>query len=335
MMRQGRIEALRCTQGTGMGIHDRDYYRDGDDGFLARLMRQGQMCKTLVIINVIAFVIQLVTMPHGVGRHSGDGWFTDAFILSPDKVLHGEIWRLWTHGFLHSPDTPWHIIFNMLLLWWFGEELENHYGGKEFLAFYLLALPIAGLAYVGAAALGLNGASLETKALGASGAVMAVLVVYAFHYPNTRVWLFYLIPIPIWLLVVIYVGKDVWGMLTPHYDGERVGFAAHVGGAAFGFIYYWRDWRILSWIPSWPARTVARSQPKLRVYRERDDGPVNVPSAPARAAKPVPDDSVDEHLEAQVDELLAKVAKHGKDSLTPAENDILQKAGELYRKRRR
>src|SRR5262249_15948179 len=245
---------------------------------------------------------------------------------------------LWTHGFLHSTETPWHIIFNMLCLWWFGEELENHYGSKEFLAFYLVALPIAGLAYVGSAALGLNGTTLETRALGASGAVTAVLVLFAFHYPNYRVWLFYFIPMPVWVLVVINVGMDLWGMLAPHgpHDGQRVAFAAHLGGAAFGLVYYWRDWRILSWIPSWPARTAARSQPRLRVYREREPVAAEPESAVAtRSAKPVPDDRVDEHLEAQVDALLDKVAKHGRESLTPEEREILQKASEVYRKRRR
>lgn len=317
-----------------MGIHDRDYYRDGDDGFLARLMRQGQICKTLVFLNVIAFILQLITMPHGRGPlPTGDGWFTDAFILVPDRVLHGEIWRLWTHGFLHDPTNPFHIIFNMLLLWWFGEEMENHYGSKEFLAFYLVALPLAGLAFVASAAAGLNGTTLETRALGASGAVTAVMVVFAFHYPNYRVYMFYLIPMPIWILLVINIGMDLFGMFgAPALDGRRVAFAAHLGGAAFGFAYYWWDWRILSMIPRWPARTVARAQPKLRVYREESPPEVK---AEAEAAKVAADGPVDEHLEAQVDAVLAKVAKHGKESLTPSERDILQKASELYRRRRR
>ena len=64
-------------------------------------------------------------------------------------VLQGQVWRLLTYAFLHSTDQsiPWHIIFNMLFLWWFGHEMEELYGPREFLTFYLVAAFLGGIAF--------------------------------------------------------------------------------------------------------------------------------------------------------------------------------------------
>src|SRR5262249_20613990 len=159
----------------------------------------------------------------------------DHCVLIGDRVLHGEVWRLLTYGFLHSTDNLLHIILNMYVLFLFGREMEEHYGPREFLAFYLVGLMAAGLVDLGTARLGLNNTSLKSSVLGASGAVTAVMVLFAFHFPMKRILLLGLIPMPVWLLVVIFVGIDLLGMLF--YDaveGERIAFAAHIGGAAFG-----------------------------------------------------------------------------------------------------
>src|SRR5262249_9583574 len=112
-----------------MGIHDRDYYREDEGGFFANISRTGQVTKSLIAIPVVAFVIQLVTMPkHGV---PGGGPFTEWLELVGNKVLQGEVWRLVTCGFLHDTSDPLHIIFNMLILYFVGRELEERHGGRE------------------------------------------------------------------------------------------------------------------------------------------------------------------------------------------------------------
>src|SRR5258708_6948842 len=98
-----------------MGIHDRDYYRDDEGGFLANWSRSAQVTKSIIVATVAAFVVQLAVPPrHGA---PGTGAFTDWLVLSGNKVLHGEVWRLVTCGFLHSTDNLLHIVFNMLFLW--------------------------------------------------------------------------------------------------------------------------------------------------------------------------------------------------------------------------
>jgi hypothetical protein len=106
----------------------------------------------------------------------------------------------------------------------------------------------------------------------------------------------------------------------------------HLAGAAFGFLYYKFQWRMMGvWeeIRSWfgTARRF-RPRPRLRVYREEEPAtPVALPSGgPAR--------EVDEHLEAQVDAVLEKVSRHGQASLTDHEREILFRASEVYKKKR-
>jgi hypothetical protein len=213
------------------------------------------------------------------------------------------------------------------------------YGPKEFLAFYLASAVLAALAFIGCSAAGLGG-GMNTPALGASGAVMAVIVLFACHFPHHRIWLFFLVPVPVWLMVVIYVGFDAWGLLVTsgeEFGGGGVAFAAHLGGAAFGALYYVRSWRVLNWIPNWPSRISVGRRPKLKVYREQP--PRRREARPAGQQQPTPKvaatASVDELLEAQVDAVLAKVARQGQDSLTDEERQVLQRASELYRQRRK
>src|SRR5438874_3668659 len=94
------------------------------------------------------------------------------FELDTRKVVRqGQIWRLLTHAFCHDRYSIWHIVFNMLLLYWFGGTLETMYGSREFLLFYLTAAVVAGLTFVG---LDLW-TGITIPGIGASGAVMAVM----------------------------------------------------------------------------------------------------------------------------------------------------------------
>lgn len=299
-----------------MGIYDREYYRDENSSFLGGLVGQGRVVNTLIIINVIALVVQIATQSH---PGSVSGWFTDLFDIQPDKVIHGQVWRLLTGAFLH--DFGWaHIVFNMLFLWWGGSELENIYGPREFLAFYLSAAVIASVVYCATEL----ASGVVRPALGASGAVTAVMVVFAMHYPNRTVLLMWVIPVPLIVFVGLGVLQDTIGLLGR--SANPVAFAAHLGGAAFGFLYYRNHWRVLNIVPNLSGFRLPKRQPRLRVYREdADDGvsPVRTPSGP------------DEHLEAELDAVLAKVARHGKSSLTEREQTILMRASEVYRNRRK
>jgi membrane associated rhomboid family serine protease len=316
-----------------MGIYDRDYYRREGPSFLGSLVDRGQVCKWLLAINITFFVLQTFTRERVRIPHPDGGPdirlpfvvrepFTDALILDCPKVMQGEVWRLLTCAFLHG--GIWHLVFNMLFLWWFGREMEELYGSVEFLAFYLLAAVVASLAYVAAWSAGLQGG----RALGASGAIMAVTVLFAFHYPRHVIYLFFVIPMPVWGFVVLIVAADFLNLFGRSAHG--IGQAAHLGGAAFGFVYYRLHWRltgVLGDVRNWFAR---RRQPRLRVYREearRTPVGVATPNVPAVAS------DLDK-LREEMDAILEKISLVGKDNLTEQERAILQRASEVFKRRR-
>jgi membrane associated rhomboid family serine protease len=203
-----------------MGIYDRDYVRREGPSFLGSITERGTVCKWLIGINVVLFIAQVVTSAPGKAWH---GPVTQALALDVSRVLDGQVWRLLTAAFLHDPNDPWHILFNMLCLFWFGREMEDLYGKREFLAFYLVAALMGNLAFL------LTHLSGHAVALGASGATTAVLLLFACHYPSRVVYLMGVVPLPVWLLVVISVGWDAMAWASHAQTGVAV--TAHLGGA--------------------------------------------------------------------------------------------------------
>ncbi len=296
-----------------MGIYDREYYRRDGPSFLGSFADRGMICKWLIGINIVLFLFQLIGGPRSP--------VTQWLVLDVASVRdHWQVWRLLTYAFLHDPDSIWHIIFNLLFLWWFGNELESIYGSWEFLAFYLISAVLGGLAFL------VQYFNARGICLGASGAVTAVMVLYALHFPRRVILLFFFLPVPIWLLVVFQVAVDMLGFMGGARDG--VAFVVHLAGAAFGLVYFKLHWRVLNWLPDLSAWRLGRNRPSLRVYQpEAEETPVPVAAAPAAP-------EVDEQLEAKLDAVLEKVARFGQASLTDTERAILLRASEVYNRRR-
>ena len=236
------------------------------------------------------------------------------FELQTSQVIRGQIWRLVTAAFLHDRGGIFHILFNMLALFWFGVTLESMYGGKEFLMFYLAGAVAASLAHVG---LDLYLGS-STPAVGASGAVMAVLMVYAIHYPRSTIRIFWYFPLEVRWIVLLYILFDLHPVLRAlagdpaYHDG--IAHAAHLGGLAWGFTY-WKFHLNLeqysSKLPSWGARSPG--------FRRA--------SAASRPRSP------QRQLDDEVDEILAKISTSGPDSLTDHERRVLERASERYKRK--
>jgi membrane associated rhomboid family serine protease len=323
-----------------MGLANRDYYRQpsGGGGFFDWSPGTALVCKRLIAVNVIVFLAQiLVTRPmhhenvrarYGdrVGEEievrEGQAEFAGLSLVSvveewcqldTTKVLHGQIWRLATSAFCHERFSLWHILFNMLFLWWFGKTLETMYGSREFLLFYLTAAVIAALCFVGLQLV----TGDRAPCIGASGAVMAVLMLYAVHYPRERIFVLMLIPIEIrWLvaLIVIFDLHPLLLTLSGQGIGTGVAHAAHLGGLAFGFLYWRKDLRLE---PLWD-RLRRRQWPRWFGPRRN-----------IRLFKPK--ESAADDLDALTDKILAKIHEQGEASLTDIERETLQLASRRYR----
>jgi membrane associated rhomboid family serine protease len=347
-----------------MGIYDRDYVRREGPSFLGSFTERGQVCKWLVGINVVAFVVQVLTRPPLDLEFDFDvlslGWFTNALDLNVNAVLHGQVWRLLTYAFLHDPGTIWHILFNMLFLWWFGSDVEDLYGPREFLTFYLSAAIASGLLFFSSSLAWMRDSMIPC--LGASGAVLAVLTLCAIHYPRRTILLFFIIPVPLWLFLVIFLAGDAYVFLNKAQSGTAV--AAHIGGALFAGIYYRLNIRLVDWLPAFWERGYLKGTwqswrrrlfgPRLRLVVDEktlEKAPrSHFPSGSGRRPASASDEAIyrpeegtqqsvsapaaDEHLEAKMDAILEKISRVGKENLTESEREFLLRASEVFRRRR-
>jgi membrane associated rhomboid family serine protease len=320
-----------------MGIYDRDYFRNEGPSFLGSFVGTGRVCMWLVAINAIVYLVQLVTFepggvqdvvltrdgPEFVTRPPSYGPVTEALAMKPREAFQGfQIWRFVTGMFLHSPSNFWHIVWNMLFLWVFGRDLEDLYGRREFLAFYLVAGILANIAWGILALWQAPDAFHVPMALGASGAVMAVMVLCALLFPTRVIYLMFVLPVPYWAYVLILVVLDLSTVVRGIPTG--VGVTAHLAGAAFGFIYWKTQMRILSLGGDFLSRARRGRRPRLRVLR--DEEPVLEAAAPPRPR-------VDPELARRADTILEKISRQGQDSLTEEEREVLRRASEEYKRR--
>ena len=194
--------------------------------------------KNLIIINVLVWVAQLIYDKEGGILTM---WLTEKIALWPVNSEQFSPYQVVTHMFAHSSyagnelqSSPVfiHILFNMFGLFMFGRILENVWGPKRFLFFYLAC-------GIGAAVTHLIMQYImggDAPAVGASGAVMGIFAAFAYLFPNTEL---IMIPIPIpvkakWV-ALIYILIDLFGGIG-RIAGDNIAHFAHLGGALTGFI---------------------------------------------------------------------------------------------------
>jgi len=153
--------------------------------------------------------------------------------LSPRAVLgHFAIWQPVTYMFLHDPHGFGHILFNMLALWMFGMDLERDWGTKRFLTYYFLCGIGAGICdIVVNAAIG----NLNTRTIGASGAIYGLLLAFGMLYPDRIVLMNFLFPIKAKYFVMIMGAMAFLSSIGS--AGSGVSNVAHLGGMLFGYLY--------------------------------------------------------------------------------------------------
>lgn len=314
-----------------MGLQNRDYARESSNfggGGGTFVSSTGGVVKKIVIATAAVFLLQLLTQ-----NKSGNlvtAWLGVDYTAITGS---GQVWRLLTYALCHSTHDPLHIIFNLYLLWMLGREVEELYGSKEFAWFYGVSAVFGAICYL---MVGMVLAYTSKRGIGqmtgASGAVIACLVLYALHYPRRKVYVWGVIAVEMRWLVGVAVALDLYPLIAELFNrkvvditGANVAHACHLGGALFGWFYFKRQIRLSNIIKGGflgvAKKKIKARQSDLKLFAPADSKPAENkprPSTPSVSGE-------------QVDALLAKISEQGEESLTDREREILKEASRQYR----
>jgi len=183
------------------------------------------------IIKTNIFIFLLWILSYSINPY----FMIDHFLVSWTGLEEGRVWTLLTSVFSHN--MFFHIFINMYVFFGFGAVLETVLGGRRFFIFYLWAGVSSSLCHVVVSHFLLGDSSLG--ALGASGAVSGVIMLFSLMFPHEKLLLLGLIPIPAYAASVVIVGLDLWGLISQTRGSTLpIGHGAHLGGAIFGLFYY-------------------------------------------------------------------------------------------------
>jgi membrane associated rhomboid family serine protease len=242
----------------------------------------------LIIANVVVYIMTMAAPG-----------LTTTFMLVP-ALIFVRPWTLVTYMFLHG--GLWHILFNMLGLFFFGPRLEINLGGKKFLWLYFIS--------------GITGGLLSfvftpyTGIIGASGAIFGVFMGFAYYWPRERIYVWGILPIEARWLVAIMTVLSLFGGIGIAEPG--IAHFAHLGGFLGGFLY-------LKFLDK--TSRAARFQKQMAV-------PPGKSSDPERWAK-IQRENLHEVNRAEYDRIMAKIKASGVDSLEPNERAFLDRFSQL------
>jgi len=283
---------------------------------IKRTFKIGSYLTRLIYINLAIFIIVNVVeiFYFLLNRHDSYSSFLLIFAVPADlSILIRHPWTLITYMFLHKNFL--HILFNLLWLYWFGRIFLEYLDEKKLVGVYLLGGLAGALLYI----LSYNLLPVFRQelslsfALGASAAIMAIVVSISVYVPNYTVYLLF-----IGRVKIIYIAI-IGFLVTSVFDFSinTGGKIAHIGGALFGFIYilrYRQGHDMTRGLNRFLDRifSLFKPKPKIKVTHRRYETDQEYNKRKA-----------DEQEE--IDRILEKIAKSGYDSLTSQEKDLLFK----------
>src|SRR5579872_753458 len=221
-----------------------------------------QGVKWLLIANAAVFLLCYL------GGETVQYYVRGIFALSAlGAVRNFMVWQVCTYMFVHF--GLWHLLFNMLALWMFGMSIEQAWGMNRFLKFYFLCGIVAGLCVLIA---NMIVGDWSTPTLGASGAVFGLLVAFGILFPDTIILMFFLFPMKAKYAVMIYVAVELLATFGPNTGVSTV---AHLGGAAFAYVYLKgriRAWNMPDIGAAYRQWKLQRAKRKFQVYMRKHGG---------------------------------------------------------------
>jgi len=182
--------------------------------------------RALIIANVAVFLPSFFA----------PAFFDNYFGLVPELVLtRGWIWQVATYAFVHADVI--HILFNMLIVWMFGVDLERRWGAAAFTKFYMICAIGAAATVIAVSLLPFDGsrAMYVASTVGASGACYGLLMAWAVLFPTREILLFFVFPVQARYAVMIFGALAFFSGLSS--GGGTVAHFAHLGGLVAGYLY--------------------------------------------------------------------------------------------------
>ncbi|MCX6181847.1 MAG: rhomboid family intramembrane serine protease [Bacteroidetes bacterium] len=287
--------------------------------------RKGNMVIKLIYVNVGVFVVLLILgligglfMPMqghpGLEASMGE-WSQWLHLYSNLSKLIFRPWTLITHMFTHV--DAFHVLFNMLMLYFSGQLFIQFFGEKKLLPMYLLGGLSGAVVLILASTFLPYFAHTDGTALGASAAVMAIFIAVCVYAPTMKANLFGVFPIELRYLGLIVFAID----LLTFFTGNTGGHIAHIVGAGFGY-YMARQYLQGNDI----TKGFSRFIDKFFSMFKRSNSDLYVSHSKVRKMKDEDYNFTKKRIQERVDEILDKIGRSGYESLTDEEKDFLNKS---------
>ena len=257
--------------------------------------RMSPWVKRLILANAVAFVLLywVRVIPWEA---------TVAYLGFNVSEVYKEPWTIITYMFVHAGFL--HVFFNMLMLFFFGPPLEEQWGQKEFIKYYLIC-GVGGALFT----LLFGGGTI----VGASGAIYGVMLAYALNWPDSLIWIYAIFPVKAKYLVLFLGALSFFFAFAGRADG--IAHFAHLGGLVVGYVYLKKGWEVQA---RWNG---LRKRLKKRKFSVVPGGSASKGARrPRRTSKEADEEA---RILEVVDLLLDKIAAHGLESLTPEERQFL------------
>ncbi|MEX2344200.1 MAG: rhomboid family intramembrane serine protease [Balneolaceae bacterium] len=270
------------------------------EAFKRGFMRMPVIIRTIIAINVIIFFIQAVIGGIQIGDRSINAIIIQYLAFDPNLFTAvTQPWRFVTYMFLHG--SGFHLLFNMLWLWWMGRSVEQSIGPRSF-AVLFFGSGIGGAIFH--VALGFLYST--NFIIGASGAVFGVMVAFAYLFPRTPIMLFLLPPVEARFVVAGLIAFDVLFIGS----GDNIARLVHLGGAGVGYLLikaHYSGTDLSKYVR--PIERLWKEQPKKKKKAPKNKNMYSVSDV----------EVIDETNQTELDEILEKISKEGYDGLTPEE----------------
>lgn len=277
--------------------------------------------KYLLITLIAVFVVQNIAT-----QWFGSTLLEYLFSLQFSTLSNGFIHTLLTYGFLHSTQDalPWHLVFNGLMLYWFGKEVEQRIGSRHFIELFLFAVIAGGVIWVTVNFLLQNGGGV----VGASSAVFGIIYLFCRYRWDTELMLLFL---PFRFsgkqLFAVLIGFQVFFFLFAELPGatsNSTAYSAHLGGVLGAFLY--ERWFLEQ----------GRKPVLSNLFTSRNKPTVVPPkwekrATPARQKVNLSSNRSASEMKAEVDRILDKINARGFGSLSDEEKALLDNAKDVLR----